>query len=213
MRSSLHRFFIDHLPSIQQALEDQNSDLLDKNVALEEEFATASAFKPLIESYKSQLVSLESKTSNLTRENDTLRHEATRSKEKLKLIEIERKKENESLILFEERVKELELANANRRGSKDSEGGSGGEDLEDAMTGTTMTDLKLQVRKLKRELDLVKGNSEASSKVVVLENLLEDSNRMKSRYEGDYLREHREKLVLESKLEDIMSGKSKLGEG
>ncbi|TFY73576.1 hypothetical protein EWM64_g10436, partial [Hericium alpestre] len=51
-----------------------------------------------------------------------------------------------------------------------------------------------------------------ASRVLVLENLLDDANRMKSRYEADYLAAHREKLLLQNDLEEIRSGKS-LGNG
>ena len=87
-----------------------------------------------------------------------------------------------------------------------------GEELDTAITGTTMTDLKLQVRKLQRELEAVRKNEADASRVLVLENLLEDANRMKARYEADYLAAHREKLILQNDLEEIRSGKS-LGDG
>ncbi|KAF9001979.1 HOOK protein-domain-containing protein [Cyathus striatus] len=87
-----------------------------------------------------------------------------------------------------------------------------GGELDDAISGTTMTDLKLQIRKLKMELDAVKKNEADASRILVLENLLEDANRMKARYEGDYLAAHREKLVLQRDLEEIRSGKA-MGDG
>jgi protein HOOK3 len=87
-----------------------------------------------------------------------------------------------------------------------------GGELDDAITGTTMTDLKLQVRKLKRELESTRKNETDGSRVLVLENLLEDANRMKARYEADYLAAHREKLVLQRNLEEVRSGKS-MGDG
>lgn len=205
-------------------LEDQNSDLLDRNAALEEEYKKVSAFKPLMESYKTQLDALETKSSSLSRDNDALRHQLDRTKERLRVSEEEREKEGETLVLFEERIKELELgsteakkaARARRESGATEDDGSfsgvGGE-LDDAISGTTMTDLKLQVRKLKRELETATANKADGSRIVVLENLLEDANRMKARYEGDYLREHRDKLVVSGQLEEIMSGKSKLGDG
>lgn len=96
-------------------------------------------------------------------------------------------------------------------GGDDDDDGLVGE-LDDAIAGTTTTDLKLQVRKLKRELDAVRRN-EADAKAeaswtLVLENLLEDANRMKARYESDYLAAYREKLVLQNELEEIRSGTS-----
>lgn len=175
-----------------------------------------------MESYKAQLDSFETKTSSLTKENDGLRHELERARSKAARLEEEREKEREALTLYEERVKELELGE--KKGSKrtaradeddeddDEFEGVGGE-LDDAVSGTTMTDLKLKIRKLGRELEQAKANKADASRLVVLENLLEDSNRMKKRYETEYLKEHREKLVVEGKLEEIMSGKSRLGDG
>ena len=93
----------------------------------------------------------------------------------------------------------------------DSDAGLGGE-LHDALSGRTMTDLKLQVRQLQRELDASKNSQADSSRVLVLESLLEDANRMKTRYESDYLAAHREKLIMQSEMEEIRSGKS-LGDG
>jgi protein HOOK3 len=89
--------------------------------------------------------------------------------------------------------------------------GLGGE-LDDALSGTTMTDLKLQIRKLKRDLEAASKNQAEASRILVLENLLDDANRMKARYEADYLQAHREKLVLQTELEEIRSGRA-LGDG
>jgi len=89
--------------------------------------------------------------------------------------------------------------------------GLGGE-LNDALSGTTMTDLKLQIRKLKRDLEAASKNQAEASRILVLENLLEDANRMKARYEADYLQGHREKLLLQTELEEIRSGRA-LGDG
>ena len=235
--------------SVMQALEKQNADLVDKNASLEEEFRKVSAFKPLMESYKTQILELESKNSARSQEIDTLNFELEQCRAKLKITLAERAKDAEALELYQERVRELELSSTSRaRGvtgsglkspsmdqgesttlsselnpdgspnvGADIDGedaatqGLGGE-LDDAITGTTMTDLKLQIRKLQRELEAVKKNEADASRVLVLENLLEDANRMKARYESDYLAAHREKLVLQRDLEEIRSGKS-MGDG
>ncbi|KAG6811875.1 hypothetical protein H0H92_005451 [Tricholoma furcatifolium] len=233
-----------------KALETQNADLVDKNAAVEEEYRKVAAFKPLMESYKNQIADLESKHSNRAQEIDTLKFELEQSQTKLKITLAERTKDAETLELYQERVRELELAShrpvaAQRtpRSQRPTSGeftkaelldtatqddhdtnldtdvddhdhpelGLSGE-LDDAITGTTMTDLKLQIRSLKRELEAVRKNEVDASRVLVLENLLEDANRMKARYESDYLAAHREKLVLQRDLEEIRSGKS-LGDG
>ncbi|KAL7283162.1 hypothetical protein ACG7TL_002588 [Trametes sanguinea] len=230
-----------------KALEKQNADLVDKNAALEEEYRKVAAFKPLMESYKSQIAELETKSSARSKEIDELKFELDQTKTKLRVTLEERAKDSETLELYQERVRELELTSqrpvaasrARPQPNGDAEGnmtefteaellGDGaarrddvdvdsdiaglGDELDSAITGTTMTDLKLQVRKLQRELEAVRKNEADASRVLVLENLLEDANRMKARYEADYLAAHREKLVLQNELEEIRSGKA-LGDG
>ncbi|KAI0057107.1 HOOK-domain-containing protein [Artomyces pyxidatus] len=224
-----------------KSLEKQNADLVDKNASLEEEYRKVAAFKPLMESYKSQIVDLENKAATRIKELDTAQFQLEQTKTKLRITEEERARDSETLELYQERVRELELVShrpissakpgrSSSEGPADSEDaadidahqadeeddvggdqGLGGE-LDNALSGTTMTDLKLQVRKLKREIEDLKTNQLDSSRVLVLENLLEDANRMKARYEADYLVAHREKLVLQNDLEEIRSGKA-LGDG
>ena len=218
---------------ITQSLEKQNADLVDKNVSLEEEYRKVAAFKPLMESYKSQIADLESKAASRNKAYETSLFELEQTRTKLRITEEERAKDSEALELYQERVRELELSShrpvasdqRKRQSSQGMETGvivQGDEDedmskrlggeLDDALSGTTMTDLKLQVRKLKKELEDLRTNQLDSSRVLVLENLLDDANRMKARYETDYLAAHREKLVLQSELEEIRSGKA-LGDG
>ena len=224
-----------------KALEEQNATLVDQNAALEEEYRKVSAFKPLMESYKNQITELETKNSSRAKEIDALKYEVDQAKTRLKVAAEERVRDSEALELYQERVRELEAPRSaipktptaatspggfnsaagvsgslegELRASEDDAAdvqGLGGE-LDDAVTGTTMTDLKLQIRKLKRDLEAASKNQAEASRILVLENLLEDANRMKARYESDYLQAHREKLVLQTELEEIRSGKA-LGDG
>lgn len=205
---------------------------MDKNASLEEEYRKVAAFKPLMESYKSQITDLESKAASRNKAHETALFELEQTRTKLRITEEGRAKDSEALELYQERVRELELSShrpiadqSKRQSSQDTESSTfdrgdededlfnrlGGE-LDDALTGTTMTDLKLQVRKLTRELEDLRTNQLDTSRVLVLENLLDDANRMKARYEADYLASHREKLILQNELEEIRSGKA-LGDG
>jgi protein HOOK3 len=200
------------------------------------------AFKPLMESYKTQIIDLETKNSSKSQEIESLTFEMEQNRTKLKITLAERAKDAETLELYQERVRELELIPSTKGAGlggqsppyeKQDSGTSGfnddnhgeslatdiddhtqglGGELDDAIAGTTMTDLKIQVRRLNRELEAVKKNEADASRLLVLENLLEDANRMKARYECDYLAAHREKLVLQRDLEEIRNGKS-LGDG
>lgn len=109
---------------------------------------------------------------------------------------------------FQSRVRDSIISTAD----DDLRGLSG--ELDDALSGTTTTDLKIRIRKLEKELSDLKGNKgkEEESKIMVLENLLEDSRRLKSRYEADYLQEHRERLILQGQMEEIRAGRGDGGE-
>ncbi|QRW03820.1 hypothetical protein RhiLY_02819 [Ceratobasidium sp. AG-Ba] len=215
--------------------EEQNSKLVDKNAALEEENRKVAAYKPLMESYKTQISDLENKVATRLTEIESVRFELSQSQARLRQVTEERAKDSEALELYQERVRELELAAVPRPRIRTTStddaatpasepqtpalgitpgdeldatsGGLGGE-LNDAITGTTTTDLKLQIRALKRDLEAARAGGEEASRILVLESLLEDSQRMKSRYEEDYLTAHREKLVLQAQLEEIRSGKA-----
>lgn len=218
-----------------KSLERQNADLVDKNASLEEEYRKVAAFKPLMESYKNQIAELEVKVAGRTQEVETVKFELEQTRTKLRVTSEERAKDSEMLELYQERLRELELLSHRTptvtKGSDHEEESARStdiltedellanekslaldEELDDAITGTTMTDLKLQIRKLQRELQAVRRNEADASRILVLENLLDDAIRMKSRYEADYLAAHREKLVLQRDLEEIRSGKA-LGDG
>ncbi|EJD02105.1 HOOK-domain-containing protein [Fomitiporia mediterranea MF3/22] len=217
-----------------KALEEQNASLVDKNASLEEEYRKVSSFKPLLESYKYQISDLETKSSEKNKEIDGLKFELEQARTLLKISAEERQKDSEALELYQERVKELELmsvrpvskpARKNSSAADDTAEPLGtptqdddatshglGSELDDALSGRTTTDLKLEIRKLKRDLEAARSNQADSSRILVLENLLEDANRMKARYEADYLAAHREKLVMQKDLEEIRSGKA-LGDG
>lgn len=71
-----------------------------------------------------------------------------------------------------------------------------------------MPSLKLQIRRLERELAEARSSQPGqSSDVLVLTNLLEDAKRAKERYEREYLDEHKASLNLKAQLEQIRIGK------
>ena len=110
--------------------------------------------------------------------------------------------------MLKDRVKELESGKVKVDGEDTMIEGEG--ELSDALAGTTMIDLKMTIRKLRRELagaGRSSGVKEEKGRILVLENLLKDAVRIKERYEEDYLKEHRGKLVLERRMEEILEGK------
>jgi hypothetical protein len=103
------------------------------------------SFKPLMEQYKTRVADLETGQARAMRDADDLRFELERVRTQLAVAEERRIKDAEAVALYEERVRELELKPRGRKSMTESDDDVGG-DLDDAMAGTTMTDLKLQVR-------------------------------------------------------------------
>ena len=196
-----------------QTLEEQNAELIDRNATLEDEYKTVASYKPLVESYRNQIDQLEAKNATLAKSLESAQVDLEKTRERLCASEEEAEREKETSALYEERVKELELEDSPTRinGSR-ARTTSTDEDLDDelgdVLTGTTTTDLKIKLRKVTRDLEEARKNNADASRLVVVENLLEDANRMKGRYEADYLQEHRERLKLVAQMEEIRSGAS-----
>ena len=230
-------FLLEYIIDAMQALEEENSSLVDKNAALEGEIKKASALKPLLDSYKHQISEMETRNSSRNKEIDTLKFELEQTRTLLRIADEERAKDSETIDLFQERIRELELSTAppeklvkspsangppgdstefteaelTGHSPDDADRGLGAE-LDDAESGRTMTKMKIELRQLKAELESAKSNQGNNSDILVLKSLLEDSNRLKARYEEENLAVHRENLVLQKNLEDIRSGKA-LGDG
>lgn len=228
-------------------LEEQNSELIDRNASLEREYAKLADFKPLMENYKGQIDDLNARNARQVEELTAARYNLEQTTLQLRALEEARNKDAEELQLYQERVEELELglggagasASSKRRKPRGSAANNGAEglaandaplldddededngddilvddELEHALQGTTMTDLKLRVHQLSRELKAAKRNKADSSRLVVLENLLEDAQRLKKKYQEDHLREYTLRLKLSAEMEKIRSGGSALGDG
>ncbi|KAG0056144.1 hypothetical protein BGZ83_006239 [Gryganskiella cystojenkinii] len=194
-------------------IEDQNQELAERNREIEEEYRKVLAFKTLMESYKDQILALETKNSTLAKDKNKIEYEAQRQHQQLQQLEADRTRDSEQIQLLEDKVRELEFS-----------GGQGvplsndlQDDMEtDDMEGTLMgqqtsytTELKLKISRLEREIQTLKEEKqdEGGSKTTVLEHLLEDANRLKAKYEQDYLEEHQAKMVLQGELDRIRGGR------
>ncbi|CAH7683385.1 hypothetical protein PPACK8108_LOCUS16860 [Phakopsora pachyrhizi] len=77
-----------------------------------DEYRKVATFKPLMEQYRSQIVTLESQLFSQKQETDRLHYELDSITVKLRETEEERDREVEEVALYEERVKELEEENS-----------------------------------------------------------------------------------------------------
>lgn len=179
------------------------------------------AYKPLVDQYKSQIASLEQKLATTNMEKEGLAFELNRTSDALRAAEEER--DNREAQQQELEMQSLGQELAARKGGQSSSTAVNGSpglnspgDLdahgdtpaEDSFDTNTMTQLRQQVRSLQRQLATT-GSAGNSNRELVLQNLLDDANRMKARYEDDYLAEMRAKLKAESQLEEIRKTSSK----
>ncbi|KAI8377115.1 hypothetical protein EDC96DRAFT_435613 [Choanephora cucurbitarum] len=92
-----------------KALEDQNSNLLERSHQVEDEYRKVLAFKTLMDSYKDQVQQLESSNREILKERNRLEEELKLMAESCAYLETERDRNMEQVQLLEEHIKELEL--------------------------------------------------------------------------------------------------------
>ncbi|KAG0025083.1 hypothetical protein BGZ82_010223 [Podila clonocystis] len=190
-------------------VEEQNHDLLERNREIEEEYRKVLAFKSLMESYKEQIMVLESKNSALVKDKIQQEHELRKQGLQLVQLEAGRARDAEQIQVLEETAKELEF----------SFGGGGqplSHDLDTDMVGSphsnntmSTTSLKLRISQLEREVETLKEERQETggSRATVLQHLLDDANKSKSQFQKDYLQEHQAKMAAEGELNRIRAGK------
>ncbi|KAG0326064.1 hypothetical protein BGZ99_010203 [Dissophora globulifera] len=201
-----------------KVVEEQNQELLERNREIEEEYRKVLAFKSLMESYKEQIMTLETKNSALAKDKNQVEYQARQQEQQLQQLEADRLRDNEQMQMLEEKVRELEFSGAGQGMPLSSDMNNGVEDMEtDELENNSLmvqrtsqiTELKLENSRLKRDLQTMREEKQddGGSRVMVLEHLLEDANRLKSRYEQDYLEEHQAKIVLQGELDRVRAGK------
>ncbi|TPX54803.1 hypothetical protein PhCBS80983_g05745 [Powellomyces hirtus] len=180
--------------------EEQNSHHAARNAQLEEEFRKIASIKPLVDTLKEQLSTLETKNSSLQVENSTLEFQLTETRTKLERYDLEKRADNEHIQNLEDQLRDMEyqVAESGRPEGSPSEASPGGESL-----------LKVKVNQLEREVERLRADKSSAQaigeKMVQLENLLEDANRLKAKYEHDYRIAYEKNIALENELSQLQS--------
>ncbi|KAJ2964295.1 hypothetical protein NQZ79_g853 [Umbelopsis isabellina] len=199
-----------------KALEDQNVQLLERNQTIEEEYRKVLAFKTLMDSYKDQVAGLETKNNELLREKNRVEYDLQHLTKKVQSLEEDKAHDTDQIQLLEDRLQEFEMNGAATEGSftttvddeeMDVDGALAG-NLESSLKGNNVTQLRLTIRRLERKIKTMEEDSTSGGgqKVVVLQHLLEDANRMKSQFEKDYLEASQERDILNSDMARIREG-------
>ncbi|KAH7055249.1 hypothetical protein BKA57DRAFT_389473, partial [Linnemannia elongata] len=195
-----------------KVLEDQNTELLDRNKEVEGEYRKVLAFKSLMESYKEQIQTLEDKNSSLAKEKNKIEYEARLQNQQFQQIEADRTRDSEQIQLLEDKIRELEFSGVHQGTPLSSDlQDMETDDMESSMMNRTAqtTELKLTISRLEREIQSLREETqdEGGSKATVLQHLLDDANKSKAKFEQDYLEEHQAKIILQSELDRIRGGK------
>lgn len=195
-----------------KVLEDQNTELLDRNREVEGEYRKVLAFKSLMESYKEQIQTLEDKNSSLAKEKNKIEYEARLQNQQFQQIEADRTRDSEQIQLLEDKIRELEFSGVHQGTPLSSDlQDMETDDMESSMMSRTAqtTELKLTISRLEREIQSLREDTrdDGGSKATVLQHLLDDANKSKAKFEQDYLEEHQAKIILQSELDRIRGGK------
>ncbi|KAI9332997.1 HOOK protein-domain-containing protein, partial [Obelidium mucronatum] len=174
-----------------KTLENQNAQLFERSQKLEEEYRKVSSYKPLMDTYKEQIATLEAKNSSLQVENSKLEFEANESRGKVERLDALRRNDLDQIQLLEDQVRELELMGGL---AVSSEGETLGHDLN--------KNLRAKITQLEQELAAIKLSG-GPDRIYVLENLLEDSNRLKSKFETDFMQAYQRNLTLENEMKQL----------
>ncbi|KAJ1909299.1 hypothetical protein IWQ60_011247 [Tieghemiomyces parasiticus] len=187
-------------------LEEQNTQLVARNQALEDEYRKVSQFKPLMDTYKDQIATLESKHNLANLKNSDLEHELKQTRDRLSALEQERQENHEQITSLEDNLRELELTGLSMAEVPSSPVAA--TSLGNALAEGNVFELKAKVARLENDLRNARRSREGadpSQKVVLLENLLDDAQRSKAKFEADYLKAHQRILVLEAELKQPRS--------
>ncbi|KAI9286976.1 hypothetical protein BC943DRAFT_275454 [Umbelopsis sp. AD052] len=195
-----------------KALEDQNVQLMERNQTIEEEYRKVLAFKTLMDSYKDQVATLETKNNELTREKNKMEYEMQHMSKRVQSLEEDKANDTEQIQLLEDRLQEVEMNDGhvfsgNAEEEMDVDGSLEG-NLEHSLKENNVTQLRLKIRRLERQIKTMQEDSTSGGgqKAVVLKHLLEDANRMKTQFEKDYLEASQERDILNSDMARIREG-------
>ncbi|KAI9595395.1 HOOK protein-domain-containing protein [Syncephalis fuscata] len=206
-----------------KTLEEQNFLLAEKNREMEDDYRKVSAYKPMIESYKEEVQQLQSKSNQLTLEKNRLNFDLQRYQEKVTLAELEKQNDADHINLLNDRLRELELSGGQMiptESKTSGGGGGGGDDDDDDDSGSLMSpvvgermdsviagrgqfELKSKIVALEHEIHQLRHNKDdggTSQRIVLLESLLDDANKMKAKLEEDYLAAHQKNMTLENEI-------------
>lgn len=204
-----------------KALEDQNHSLMDSNQKLEDDYRNVLAFKTLMDSYKDQVAMLETKNNELIREKNKIEYELAHYNKKMEVLEADKVRDSDRIQALEDHLQEAQLgmstvdpptlqrATTGDTVDMEIDDYNLNDSLEDSLKESNVIELKLSKRRLERQVKTLQDEKAAGGggqKVVVLQHLLDDANRLKTKFEKSYLDVSQERDILQSDMARIREG-------
>ncbi|KAI8342367.1 hypothetical protein BC941DRAFT_139118 [Chlamydoabsidia padenii] len=197
---------------------------MERNQQIENEYRNVLGFRALMDSYKDQVATLETKNNELVREKNRMEYEIQQMVKKVDLLEVDKTRDSERIMALEDHIQDLQLGVGRRvtegasRSSNvdnmdlddddDNDDHLGGS-LEESLKENSVAELKLSNRRLERQVRALQqegASTDSNEKMMVLQHLLDDSNRLKAQFEKNYLDVSQERDILQSDMARVRKG-------
>jgi protein HOOK3 len=82
---------------------------MERNQQIENEYRNVLGFRSLMDSYKDQVATLETKNNELLREKNKMDYEIQRMVKKVDLLELDKARDSERILALEDHLQDLQL--------------------------------------------------------------------------------------------------------
>jgi protein HOOK3 len=82
---------------------------MERNQQIENEYRNVLGFRSLMDSYKDQVATLETKNNELLREKNKMDYEIQRMVKKVDLLEVDKARDSERILALEDHLQDLQL--------------------------------------------------------------------------------------------------------
>ncbi|XP_040218253.1 protein Hook homolog 3 isoform X7 [Rana temporaria] len=196
-------------------LEEKNTMYMQNTVGLEEELRKANAARSQLETYKRQVVELQTRLSEESKKADKLEFEYKRLKEKIDSLQKEKDRLRSERDSLKETIEELRCVQA-QEGQLTTAGlmALGNQEPADSLAAEIVTpEIKEKLIRLQHENKMLKINQEGSDNenIALLQSLLDDANMRKNELETENRLVNQRLLEVQSQVEELQKSLQEQG--
>ncbi|XP_072112407.1 protein Hook homolog 3 isoform X1 [Mobula birostris] len=187
-------------------LEEKNTMYMQNTVSLEEELRKANAARAQLETYKRQVVELQSRLSEESKKADKMEFEYKRLKEKVDTLQKEKERLRTERDSLKETIEELRCVQVHQGQLTAGLIPMNSQEASDSLAAEIITpEIKEKLIRLQHENKILKLNQEGSDneKIALLQSLLEDANRRESELETENRLANQRILEIQSQVEEL----------